>query len=270
MSVVRLRTWYYQQFDADPSRDVPAEGFGGWQNAQLELDLARTAFVLMHAWKFGPADAFPGLHRAEDYIPRAQTICRDVLPPLLAAVRASPLPLIHVAFPHYAGRCPGQARTLAIAGPDPAAPAPIRPGAVAERLQRFRADRAFPGSQNRDDIERWWRQADFPHEARPADDDWVVCTSAQLAALCRRLGVDHLVYGGFAINWCLLMSPGGMLDMSRQGLICSAVRQAVTAVESRESARGERNKEEGLWRVCVAFGLVYDADDLIRALGSPT
>jgi hypothetical protein len=67
------------------------------------------------------------------------------------------------------------------------------------------------------------------------------------------------------------MSPGGMVDMRRTGMICSALRQAVTAVENRESARTQAHKEEALWRVALAFGFVFDVDDLIRQLAqTPT
>jgi hypothetical protein len=57
-----------------------------------------------------------------------------------------------------------------------------------------------------------------------------------------------------------------MADMSRRGVMCSAVRQAVTAVENRETAREERAKELALWRVALAFGFVFDVDDLVAAL----
>ena len=76
----------------------------------------------------------------------------------------------------------------------------------------------------------------------------------------------HLIYIGFAINWCLLKSPGGMVDMSRLGYMCSAIRQATTAVENKETARRELNKESALWRVATHFGFVFDADPLIGAL----
>jgi hypothetical protein len=80
--------------------------------------------------------------------------------------------------------------------------------------------------------------------------------------------VDHLVYVGFAVNWCLLMSPGGMVDMERHGLLCSTVPEAVTAVENRETARDEREKQQALWRVALAFGFVFGLDDLLAALAS--
>ena len=34
---LRLAAEYYQQFDADYDREVPAEGYGGWQRAVLPL-----------------------------------------------------------------------------------------------------------------------------------------------------------------------------------------------------------------------------------------
>jgi len=37
----RLAVNYYRHFDADYARDVPAEGYGGWRKAEIEIDLAR-------------------------------------------------------------------------------------------------------------------------------------------------------------------------------------------------------------------------------------
>jgi hypothetical protein len=88
----------------------------------------------------------------------------------------------------------------------------------------------------------------------------------QLFALCKEKHINHLIYAGFAINWCLLLSPGGMADMSKRGLMCSALRQAVTAVENRETAREEWCKEIALWRVALAFGFVFDVGDLCAAV----
>lgn len=91
-----MRAWYYQQFDADFARDIPAEGYGGWKRAELPIRKAATALVVMHAWDTGTREQFPGWHRAVEYIPRADQILRDVFPPLLAAVRAAGWPIFHV------------------------------------------------------------------------------------------------------------------------------------------------------------------------------
>lgn len=49
----------------------------------------------MHAWDTGRADDFPGWHRCVEYHPRADAICREVLPPLLTAVRKAGLSVLH-------------------------------------------------------------------------------------------------------------------------------------------------------------------------------
>jgi hypothetical protein len=54
--------------------------------------------------------------------------------------------------------------------------------------------------------------------------------------------------------------------MDRRGYICSTIREAVTAVESRESARGEGHKEEALWRVALLYGFVFHVDDFVAAI----
>jgi hypothetical protein len=43
MGAVRLKSWYYRQLDADHTQEVPGEGYGGWKQAELPLDLGITA-----------------------------------------------------------------------------------------------------------------------------------------------------------------------------------------------------------------------------------
>lgn len=262
---VRLPAWHYEQFDADFASDVPAEGFGGWRKDEVELSLGHTAVVVMHAWDCGTREQYPGWHRIAEYIPRAEEIARTVFPPLLAAVRASPLRLLHVVGGgDYYRQCPGYRHAVEIAPAEPE-PEKVGPDPVYRQLERLLVRRR-QGAHNIEDRDRGFRHLDFAPQARPRDDEGVAENAGQLAALCREGGVNHLVYTGFAINWCLLMSPGGMLDMSRRGVMCSAIRQAVTAVENKQTARRELCKEIGLWRVAMTFGFVFDLDDFLTAL----
>jgi len=265
---MRINANYYQQFDADFSLEVPAEGYGGWQRAEIEIAPEHTAFVVMHAWDCGTREEFPGWFRAVEYIPRADEICRTVFPPLLAAIRQSPARLFHVVG---GGECykpfPGFQQTVALAGAPPEPLPQVESDPVMEALHRFRREHVFVGAHNEEDVRRGFARLDFPAEARPLPDEPIAENDHQLFALCRAHGINHLVYLGFAINWCLLMSPGGMLDMSRRGVMCSAIRQAVTAVENKESARLEMCKDLALWRVALAFGFVFDTADVLAALG---
>jgi nicotinamidase-related amidase len=257
----------YRQFDADFSREVPAEGYGGWTRVPIEIAPAHTALAVMHAWNTGTRDAYPGWHRAVEYMPRAADICRTVFPPLLAAVRSSPLTVFHiVGGGTYYQAWPGYRLAADLAGPEPSAPEQVLSDPVLDELRHFRSTHVFPGEHNRADIARGFAEVDFPPEARPLAHEPIAENARQLFALCRDRGINHIIYAGFAINWCLLLSPGGMADMAKHGILCSTIRQAVTAVENRESARTEGHKEEALWRVALAYGFVFDLEDFLESL----
>lgn len=260
----------YRQFDADAGREVPGEGYGGWHAVQTELALAHTALVVMHAWDCGTPEAYPGWRRAVEYAPRAEKILADVFPSLLAAVRASPLRLYHVVGGRdYYSHLPGYQRASSLARGRPA-PTPVAPDPTYLKLRRQRTAEATPGNHNADDIAAGFARLDFAPDARPLGDEGIAENGDQLAALCRADGINHLIYVGFALNWCLLMSPGGMVDLSRHGCLCSTIAEATTAVENRETAREEREKAQALWRVALEFGFVFGLADFLHVLPSST
>lgn len=267
MKPVRLPAQLYRQFDADPARAVPGEGYGSWHTVEAELAPRHTALVVMHAWDSGQPHEYPGWRRAVEYTPRAEKILAEVFPPLLSAVRASPLPVFHVVGggKDYYSHLPGYRRAVSLAGGSPSS-VPVPPDPVYNQLQRLRTAQGSPGAHNTADIKAGFAQLDFAPVARPVGDEGVAENGAQLAALCRAHGVNHLIYVGFALNWCLLMSPGGMVDMARHGCLCSTIREATTAVENAATAREEREKEQALWRVAVEFGFVFSLADFLKAL----
>jgi len=267
--VYRVSAQYYQHFDADFTRDVPEEGFGGWKQATVELAADHTAVAVMHAWDCGTEEKYPGWHRAVPYIPRSAEICWRVFPELLAAVRRSQVPLFHVVGGgDYYKNLPGYLRTKELAGPDPKPPESIPSDRARDHLLTFKQEHVHPGVHNIPDIDRGFARIDFAPEARPLGDEPIAENSHQLLALCREHEINHLIYAGFAVDGCLLVSPGGMVDMQRHGVLCSILRDATTAIESRETARGQLAKEVALWRVALLFGFVFDSKDLEQALNA--
>jgi nicotinamidase-related amidase len=263
---MRVSALLYGQHDADLTKAVPAEGFAGWFRREVDLAPDHTALVVMHAWDAQKPGAFPGWDRCVEYRPRARRILADVFPRLLAAVRASPLPVFHVVGGRdYYRNLPGYRRAESLAGESPPVP-PVEADPAYERLQAIRRDFVHPGVANAADVDAGFAQLDFAPEARPVGDEGIAENASQLAALCRAHGINHLIYTGFALNWCLLMSPGGMADMARHGCLCSTLPEAVTAVENAETARTEHEKAQALWRVAVAFGFVFPLDDFLAAL----
>lgn len=267
MKTITVPTNYYQHFDADFSLDIPGEGYGGWKKADLPLNPHSTAVVVMHAWDCGTREQYPGWHRAIEYIPRSYDICRTVFPELLSTVRASGLKLFHVvSSDDYYEQYPGYSLAKQLAGDEPETPEQIKTDPTLEELRLFRSRHVSTGEHNQSDIKEGFKNLKFPKEAEPQGNEGIAATEKQLYALCKKEGINHLIYTGFAINWCLLLSPGGMSDMTKRGVMCSAIRQAVTAVENKETARTECCKELALWRVALAFGFVYDVEDFTMAI----
>jgi len=178
------------------------------------------------------------------------------------------MPVIHVGGGgDYYRDLPGYRATLRTAGPTPKAPEyPEAPCAGTRRaLNKMRHDLGFPGKHNRRAANAVI-ESDFYKNARPLDSELIVQNGHQLNAVCQANGIGHLIYIGFAINWCLDLSPAGMLDMRKYGYMCSTIREATTAVENKESARRELHKEHALWRVAMRFGFVFDLDPFVTAL----
>jgi hypothetical protein len=253
---------YYQQCDANYSLEFPGEGYGGWKRTEIELHLDQTALAVMHAWDPGTMETNLANYHSHEYLPRASEILKTIFPVLLSAVRTSPMRLFHIVERggKYYQNHPNYLATVELAGTTPSQEKlPPERSLMEWREELFSAFRL----KNEPRLAR-----NFAQEAVPQGKEPIAKDSHQLFALCKRYNINHLIYIGFALNACLLISPGGMLDMFRRQILCSTIRQATTAVESKESARRQLHKEEALWRVGLDFGFVFELGDFLDAMKS--
>ncbi len=266
MTILPIKTRYYQHFDADFSLEYPAEGYGGWKEAVLEYDFEHTAFVVMHTWDCGSREQYPGWHRVVEYIPRADQISEGRLPDFLELARKAGMTIIHiVGHSGYYENYPGYQKVLSWAGDEPEPPQRIDTSSLKE-LHAFRHANVAPGTHNQKDITAGQARLDFSPKLKPQGEEYIAATSHQLFSACEKLNLQHLIYTGFAINGCLWTSPGGMIDMSRRGILCSIIEELTTAIENRESVREEKNKANALWATAIFYGFVFQVDDVISAL----
>lgn len=266
----------YRHYGADFTRwDEAAVGFKGWESEVRGLDLSKTCLALMHfpdtgltpGTEFGPDCPQPNALGTIEWVPRTMEVVTFRMPRLLQAARAAGLQVAHV----------GVGGGLYMQGP-------IWEQCVKE------AGEAPPVDQDTivRDAERWARHtrdvfdlprpenpgaapvpaAEFalPKELWPQGNDIIAQYPWQLHRLLKARGIDHIVYCGWALNWCLWFSPCGMADMDRKGYMCSAVRGGCVAIENAESAVGEKNLEYALWKTSTMFGYVFDLHELTGAL----
>ncbi|MBC7187823.1 MAG: isochorismatase family protein [Calditrichaeota bacterium] len=272
---MELKGEYYRHYPVDFSQGkLGARGFLGWgETVPIVVPVAETALVAMHIWNvgfdpelpFAPQGPAGPVMEMLEWAARSVPITREVIPPLLAAARAAGVRVIHVASDEsYARRYPGYHRTVALAGPEPTG-LPTARGPQEEPYPDSDKSRLLFGPRFPEAAKWYGERLDFPEVAKPHDDEYVALTTHQLNAVLRELGIWQLIYVGFAIDWCLWFSPGGMVDMSRLGYRCSCIKEAVTAVENKESVQDELHKQEALWRTSLMFGYVHSAADFIAA-----
>jgi nicotinamidase-related amidase len=63
------------------------------------------------------------------------------------------------------------------------------------------------------------------------EKEFVVGTGDQLQELAKEQGIMHLIYAGFATNWCLLNRDYGMRAMGQRGYNLILLRDATAGVE---------------------------------------
>jgi len=268
---ITIPTWYYTHFGADYSLDIPAEGFGGWHKTELPLAPKHTALCVMHAWDCPDRAQVPGIYNAVEYLPRANEILRNTMPLLIKAFRGAGMQVIHIEGGDYVHKYEEYKRTMKLIKnklPKTKTLAKPAPDKTSKALREFRTAHVHPGKENVEDINAACKIRDIHPSARPIPGEHMVTQSDELHAVCDLHGINHLIYAGFAVNYCLLMSPGGMLDMSRRGFLCSVAKEATTAVECDFSARTEMAKQLALWNVALTFGFVYELSDLTGRLSS--
>lgn len=247
-------------------------GFRGWESEERELDLSRACLALMHLpdggltpdSEWGPDAQNPNYLGTVEWVPRTVDLVTFRLPRLVEAARAAGVQVAHVGVgKRFPTDGPIWDRCVAEAGTAPAADADVIPGGGDWRAQHTRDVFDLP-RQNPPNVPP--HTFTLPAPLRPQGQDIIAQHPWQLHRLLKNRGIDHVIYTGWALNWCLWFSPCGMSDMNRKGYLCSAVRGGCVAIENRESAVGEQNLEYALWKTSTMFGYVFDLHELTHAL----
>lgn len=203
-------------------QDSPAEGLAYREehfvrrHVDMQLPVEATALVLVDTWDN---------HVIESWLERAEQVMREAVVPVLAAARAAGLTIVHAPSPRVT---PSYPEHMARHRPVPEAPPPDWPTVEFRARQAeyaaFRGPRAQPPGV-----------PDITIGMSPLievrDDDVLLQTGQQLHELCRDRGLLHLIYAGFATNWCVLGRDYGMRAMAARGYNLILLRDATMGVE---------------------------------------
>ena len=214
MGTIDLMVRYFQ--DSPPEGQPYREELFIRREVTMSLPVGRTALVLVDVWNN---------HFIESWLERAFRVTREAVVPVLEAARAAALTIVHAPSPEVAEQF-GQ---LARHRPPPPKPEPDWP--PADFRSRIGAYAAFRGPRNQPPGIPRIEPLGMSPAIEVADDDFVLATGQQLHDLCRERGILHLVYAGFATNWCVLGRDYGMRAMRRRGYNLILLRDATMGVE---------------------------------------
>lgn len=253
MPILNLKVRYFQDStpDAVPCRE---ENFIR-REIDMPLPVEQTALVLVDLWN---------THFIETWLERAEQVTREAVAPVIEAARAAGLAIVHAPSPEVAAQYPQLKRHT------PPAPVPPPDWPPTQFRQRQGAYTVFrgPRSQPPGIARHWDRRKDqlgvSPHiEVR--DDDFVIATGQQLHDLARERGVLHLIYAGFATNWCILNRDYGLRAMSRRGYNLILLRDATMGVEFPDTLDGFRATEMAIREAEQQVGFSAANDDFFAA-----
>lgn len=219
MRTLQLKVRYFQ--DSTPD-DVPCreENFVR-REFVMPLPVEQTAFVLVDMW---------AVHHIDSWIQRAADVTQKAVLPALAAAREAGLMIVHAPCPEVARQYPQLNRHA----PPAPMPEPDWPPPEFRSREGQYADYAGPRAQPPGVWPRWNRVVPYwrMNPAVPVlESDHVIATGQQLHELLRDCGILHLIYVGFATNWCILGRDYGIRAMVNRGYNSILLRDATTGVE---------------------------------------
>jgi nicotinamidase-related amidase len=256
MSTVQLPCRYYRVY-TDP--DVPCvEASFHFVERVLPLPVPETALVLVDCWN---------THYVDSWIRRATEVTQQRVVPLLAAARRVGMTVIHAPSPLVADR---YARVPDDPGPLPQEPARYWPPPGFRGIYRKGEFAPFGRDQEprlAEALARYPADLDISDSVKPIAGEPVIHTGPQLHALLAERKILHLLYAGFATNWCVIGRDYGMIAMNARGYNLILVRDATTGIEFHDTAEQLTATEIQIREVETKYGWSTTTDAVVAACG---
>lgn len=219
MKTLDLRVCYFQ--DSTPADEPCVETAFIRREFEMPLPIDETALVLVDLWN---------VHFIESWIERAARITKECVVPVLDAARQAGLTIVHAPSPPVAEQYPQLQRHKP---PEPSTPSAWPPAAFRSREGNYAVYRG-PRSQPPGIGVHWDKLADQLSVSPAIDvkpEEFVIATGQQLHELLEERHILHLIFAGFATNWCVLGRDYGIRSMARYGYNIVLLRDATTGVE---------------------------------------
>ena len=262
MATLDLKVQYF--VDSTPA-DVPCreENFTR-RELEFPLPAEETALVLIDLWN---------KHHIESWVDRAGRMARDVIVPLINKAREVGITIVFAPSPGVLQEVPdkysvyqGKGTTAAAQTAPPEATWPPK-----EFVHRQGEYELFRGPRNQfPPISTHWPDApvfDMAPCIHVRENDVVVATGEQLHDLCEERGILHLLFAGFATNWCILGRDYGVVQMRARGYNTIIMRDATEGVEFPDTLADRWATELAIREVEQRHGFSASNEDFYAACG---
>lgn len=214
MAILDLSVRYFQ--DATPAGVPCREENFVRREVGMALPLAQTALVLVDVWDN---------HFIESWLERAGRVTAEGVVPVLVAARAAGMMVVHAPSPPIAENYEQLKRFAPV---EPSGPADWPPAEFRARAGEYAA---FRGPRSQPPGIPSIPELGMSPLVEVLAAEYVVATGDQLHEVAREQGIVHLIFAGFATNWCILNRDYGMRAMARRGYNMILLRDATAGVE---------------------------------------
>jgi nicotinamidase-related amidase len=220
----------------------------------LPLPVSETALILVDVWS---------THYIESWLARAREVTRAKIVPVLEAARRVDMTVIHGPSPFVANRYadPPASAPATFSGPD-------WPPADFRGIYRSGRWEAF--GRNQEPVlpptyKRYETELDIDPSVRPLPGEPVIHTGPQMNELLAEKKILHLVYVGFATNWCVIGRDYGIGAMNDRGYNVILIRDATTGIEFHDTVHSLTATEMTIREIETKQGWSTDAGAFIAA-----
>ena len=115
--------------------------------------------------------------------------------------------------------------------------------------------------------ERYEVEMDIAAPARPVEGDIVITSGPELHAVLAEREILHLIYVGFATNWCLIGRDYGIMATNERGYNIIVVRDATAGIEFHDTVEALTATEMTIREIETKYAWSTTTEALVGACG---